>query len=106
MPVAAYSVSGEYTMLLAAGESTMIDKEELMLEMLTCIKRAGADLIVTYFAKAACSNYRQLKCISVPKSPETVQLSLCEQVLLYHCFRVHKSTEISDRKWRSPAPGD
>ncbi len=53
IPVAAYNVSGEYSMLLAASEKKMIDKDTGILEMLTCIKRAGADLIITYFAKEA-----------------------------------------------------
>ncbi len=53
LPVAAYSVSGEYSMLLAAGEDEVIDRQEANLELLTCIKRAGADMIITYFAKEA-----------------------------------------------------
>ncbi len=51
IPVAAYNVSGEYVMLLAAGEKNLIDKDQAMMETLTCIKRAGADMIITYFAK-------------------------------------------------------
>lgn len=50
MPTAAYNVSGEYAMVKAAAERGLIDGERIMLEMLTSIKRAGADLIVTYFA--------------------------------------------------------
>ncbi len=53
VPLAAYNVSGEYAMLLAAEEKKLIDGEAAMLEMLTCIKRAGADFIVTYFAERA-----------------------------------------------------
>lgn len=53
IPVAAYNVSGEYVMLLAAGERNLIDKDQVMMETLTCIKRAGADMIITYFAKEA-----------------------------------------------------
>ncbi len=53
VPLAAYNVSGEYAMLLAAGEKKLIDGEAAMLEMLTCIKRAGADFILTYFAERA-----------------------------------------------------
>ncbi|MBN1842781.1 MAG: porphobilinogen synthase [Deltaproteobacteria bacterium] len=53
IPVAAYNVSGEYTMILAASEKNLIDAEDAMLETLTCIKRAGADMVITYFAKEA-----------------------------------------------------
>ena len=52
-PIAAYNVSGEYMMLNAAAEAGYIDREAAMLEMLLSIKRAGADIIVTYFAKEA-----------------------------------------------------
>ncbi len=53
LPVAAYNVSGEYAMVNAAAKMGWIDRESAMMEMLTCIKRAGADLILTYFAKDA-----------------------------------------------------
>lgn len=53
LPVAAYNVSGEYAMVNAAAKMGYIDREKAMMEMLTCIKRAGADLILTYFAKDA-----------------------------------------------------
>jgi porphobilinogen synthase len=53
LPLAAYSVSGEYAMVQAAAENGWIDGSRAMLEMLTAIKRAGADLILTYFAKEA-----------------------------------------------------
>jgi len=53
VPVAAYNVSGEYAMVNAAARMGYIDRENAMMEMLTCIKRAGADLILTYFAKDA-----------------------------------------------------
>jgi porphobilinogen synthase len=53
MPTAAYNVSGEYSMIKAAGRNGWIDEERVMLEVLTSIKRAGADLILTYFAKDA-----------------------------------------------------
>ena len=52
-PVAAYNVSGEYMMLNAAAEAGLLDKEPAMLELLYSIKRAGADIIITYFAKSA-----------------------------------------------------
>ncbi len=51
LPVAAYNVSGEFAMVKAAGEKGWIDEIQVMLEILTSIKRAGADLILTYFAK-------------------------------------------------------
>ena len=52
-PVAAYNVSGEYAMLKAAGRLGWIDEERVLMESLTSIKRAGADLILTYSAKEA-----------------------------------------------------
>jgi porphobilinogen synthase len=54
-PVAVYNVSGEYAMLKAAAANGWLDEERVMLEMLTSFKRAGADLILTYFAKQAAS---------------------------------------------------
>jgi porphobilinogen synthase len=51
MPTAAYQVSGEYAMIKAAGINNWIDEERVMIESLTAIKRAGADMILTYFAK-------------------------------------------------------
>jgi porphobilinogen synthase len=53
LPVAAYQVSGEYAMIKAAGANGWIDEREVMMESLLCIKRAGADLIITYFAEDA-----------------------------------------------------
>jgi porphobilinogen synthase len=52
-PLAAYFVSGEYMMINAAAKAGLIDKDAAMMEALTCIKRAGADIIITYFAKTA-----------------------------------------------------
>ena len=49
-PLAAYNVSGEYTMIAAAGQAGWIDRERATMEVLTSIKRAGADLIITYSA--------------------------------------------------------
>lgn len=51
LPTAAYSVSGEYSMIKAAAEKGWIDEKSIALEILTAIKRAGADMILTYFAK-------------------------------------------------------
>jgi porphobilinogen synthase len=52
-PLAAYNVSGEYSMVKAAAARGMLDEKNIMMEMLQSIKRAGADLIITYFAKDA-----------------------------------------------------
>lgn len=52
MPVAAYNVSGEYAMVKAAAQNEWIDEKRVALEVLTSIKRAGADMILTYFAKS------------------------------------------------------
>ena len=54
-PLAAYSVSGEYAMVKAAAKQGWLDEKGLVLEMLTAIKRAGADIIITYYAKEAAS---------------------------------------------------
>lgn len=51
LPIAAYQVSGEYAMIKAAGANGWIDTERVILESLLSIKRAGADIIITYFAK-------------------------------------------------------
>ncbi len=51
LPVAAYNVSGEYSMIKAAANNGWIDEKKVVLEMLTGMKRAGADMILTYFAK-------------------------------------------------------
>ena len=51
LPVAAYNVSGEYAMIKAAGQNGWIDEQRIVLETLTSMRRAGADIILTYFAK-------------------------------------------------------
>ncbi|HMK65147.1 MAG TPA: porphobilinogen synthase [Thermodesulfobacteriota bacterium] len=51
LPLAAYNVSGEYSMIKAAGQMGWIDEEKVVMESLLAIRRAGADLILTYFAK-------------------------------------------------------
>ncbi|KAF5197061.1 Delta-aminolevulinic acid dehydratase protein [Thalictrum thalictroides] len=53
LPIAAYQVSGEYSMIKAAGVLKMIDEEKVMMESLMCLRRAGADVILTYFALQA-----------------------------------------------------
>jgi porphobilinogen synthase len=50
LPIAAYNVSGEYSMIKAAAQMGWMDEEKVMIESLTAIKRAGADIIITYFA--------------------------------------------------------
>lgn len=53
LPIAAYHVSGEYAMMKAAAEKGWIDEKAVVLESLTCFKRAGCDIILTYYAKQA-----------------------------------------------------
>ena len=53
VPLAAYNVSGEYSMIKAVGEKGWLDEKSIVPEILTSIKRAGADIIITYFAKEA-----------------------------------------------------
>jgi len=61
MPTAAYNVSGEYSMIKAAGRNGWIDEPRVMMEVLTSIKRAGADIILTYFAKEAARLLKEKK---------------------------------------------
>jgi porphobilinogen synthase len=61
MPTAAYNVSGEYSMIKAAGRNGWIDEPRVMMEVLTSIKRAGADIILTYFAKDAAKLLKEKK---------------------------------------------
>ncbi len=51
MPTAAYQVSGEFAMIRAAAENGWVDGDRVAMESLVAIKRAGADLIITYFAR-------------------------------------------------------
>lgn len=53
LPIAAYNISGEYAMLKAAAQNGWLDNDKAILEQLTCFRRAGADIILTYFAKEA-----------------------------------------------------
>lgn len=59
LPVAAYNVSGEYSMIKAAAANGWIDERAVVMELLTGIKRAGADLILTYFAKDVARWFRE-----------------------------------------------
>ncbi len=58
-PIAAYNVSGEYSMVKAAAEQGWLDERQIALEILTSIKRAGADIILTYWAKQAAKWLKQ-----------------------------------------------
>ena len=57
-PIAAYNVSGEYAMVVSAAEKGLLDRELAIMEILMSIKRAGADMILTYFAKDAAAILR------------------------------------------------
>ncbi len=59
-PIAAYNVSGEYMMVHTAADAGLLDRNAGMMEVLTSIKRAGADIILTYFAKMAAEFLRKL----------------------------------------------
>lgn len=59
LPIAAYNVSGEYAMIKAAGKNGWIDEQKVMMETLLSIKRAGADIIITYFAKEVAKLLKQ-----------------------------------------------
>jgi len=59
MPICAYNVSGEYSMVKAAAQNGWLDGQKVMMEILTSIKRAGADVIITYFAKEAAEILRR-----------------------------------------------
>jgi porphobilinogen synthase len=58
-PVAAYQVSGEYAMIQAAADRGWIDRERVMMDSLLGIRRAGADIIITYFAREAAALLRR-----------------------------------------------
>ena len=53
LPIAAYQVSGEYAMLAAASEKGFLDEQSAVMESLLSIRRAGADMILTYYARKA-----------------------------------------------------
>jgi porphobilinogen synthase len=63
VPVAAYQVSGEYALIKAAAQKGWIDEERVMLETLTSIKRAGADIILTYYAREAIAAITRLSSV-------------------------------------------
>jgi porphobilinogen synthase len=66
LPLAAYSVSGEYAMIKAAGRLGWLDEERAVMEVLTAIRRAGADLIITYLAKEAARLLERQRFTSAP----------------------------------------
>jgi porphobilinogen synthase len=53
VPISAYQVSGEFSMIMAAAANGWVDQDRIMMETLTSIRRAGADFVLTYFAKDA-----------------------------------------------------
>jgi porphobilinogen synthase len=59
LPIAAYNVSGEFSMIKAADKLGWLDGKKVMMESLIAIKRAGADMILTYFAKEAAEELRK-----------------------------------------------
>ena len=61
VPIAAYNVSGEFGMITAAAERGWVDREKAIMETLTSIKRAGADMILTYFAKEVALMLKELR---------------------------------------------
>jgi porphobilinogen synthase len=60
-PIAGYHVSGEYMMIQDSADAGHIDREAAMMEVLTSIKRAGADIIITYFAREAALKMQKTK---------------------------------------------
>ncbi|RVW56324.1 Delta-aminolevulinic acid dehydratase, chloroplastic [Vitis vinifera] len=79
LPIAAYQVSGEYSMIKAGAVLKMIDEEKVMMESLMCLRRAGADIILTYFALQAA------RCLCGEKRiiiGDNVELSLSEKYWL------------------------
>ena len=60
-PLAAYNVSGEYSLVKAGAKQDLVEERGIMLEMLQSIKRAGADLIITYFAKEAAAELQKTR---------------------------------------------
>jgi porphobilinogen synthase len=69
VPLAAYNVSGEYAMVKAAAARGWLDERRLALEMLTAIRRAGADIIITYWAKDAARWLSQPEAVVSRQSP-------------------------------------
>lgn len=66
LPIAAYNVSGEYALVKAAARNGWVDEKQIVLEILTAVKRAGADIIITYHAKEvagwlACERDEEMK---------------------------------------------
>ena len=59
VPVAAYHVSGEYSMVMAAGERGWLDTDAVALEHVGAIRRAGADFVLTYFARRLAELFRE-----------------------------------------------
>ena len=62
LPLVTYNVSGEYAMIKAAARNGWIDEKRIVMESLLCMKRAGADAIITYFAMDACRYLQEGGC--------------------------------------------
>ena len=83
LPVAAYNVSGEYAMIKAAAAAGMLDERAAVLEALTSIRRAGADIVITYHAKDAArwlrdpDTARSARARTAPPSRSTSSTSAC-----------------------------
>jgi porphobilinogen synthase len=75
MPLAVYDVSGEYAMIDAAARLRRLNRDAIMMEALTCMKRAGADIIITYFAKRAAELLRH----SERWEPTHVMHNVCDE---------------------------
>lgn len=80
MPLAVYNVSGEYAMIDAAAKLGRLDRDAIMMEALTAMKRAGADIIITYFAKRAADLLRRSEQIS----HDRVRPELHEEEVVLH----------------------
>ena len=83
-PVAAYNVSGEYSMVKAAAANGWIDGDRIMMEILTSIVRAGADFILTYFAKDAAGLLRNDRDFDAKRNTGRKKLTLRENRLIFH----------------------
>lgn len=79
MPLAVYDVSGEYSMIDAAARLGRLDRDAIMLEALTCMKRAGADIIITYFAKRAAQLLHHQELSAYAHSKVDVKVDVIEE---------------------------
>ena len=75
LPLAVYNVSGEYAMLKAAASPGLIDEDAVMMETMTAFKRAGADSIITYFAKQVARILHAASVVSLPTCADAIHRS-------------------------------